>query len=266
MQVIHPKSAYQGIPAENVFVVLDDMGTQVGMGYIIYQYQEHLYPDCPVNIYFTMEGQTSGRYLLFGALVARARQLRDNHPGVHARFYTGIAPEDAASREFYLHSGMSCEDTENQVRLPMSGHDGRLPIGYMLEATPLTSSEQITGLSKRMQDNDVSYMDPTYLVQLMRQPHFHAVGMFMGKELVGEAVVSGAGDACTLEAIYIAPAFRRRGLGKVLASSCLNTMLREGVLSCTTRIATRSLPQRGLIHAMGGADLGATMVFPSLYL
>ena len=81
MQVIHPNGVFNHLQPEDVFIAVDDMGTELGRGYTICQYQPNLYPDRPVNIYFTMECQPVAQYLLFGALVARARQLRDLFPG-----------------------------------------------------------------------------------------------------------------------------------------------------------------------------------------
>ena len=55
MQVIHPQGMYNGLPPENVFIALDDLGIELGVGYVIYQYQPHLDPECPLNLYFTMD-------------------------------------------------------------------------------------------------------------------------------------------------------------------------------------------------------------------
>lgn len=266
MQVIHPQTAYNGVPPENVFFAVDEMGTQAGVGYIIYQYQEHLYPDCPINMYFSIESQPAGRYLLFGALVARARQLRDSNPNVHARFYTGIRPEDTASREFYTHNGMTCDDTENTMRLAMPGMEVRVPMNCAVELTPLNMPDEVNAFIKRLQDNDIAYIDTAYLYQLMRQPHFRAMGLFSGGQLAGEALVAGVGDSASLEAIYIAPGHRRQGLSKALLNCCMSAMAREGVTNFTSRFITRSVPQQGLARAFQAVDQGATMVFPCLYL
>lgn len=266
MQVIHPQTAYNGIPQENVFIAVDEMGTQAGLGYIIYQYQEHLYPDCPINMYFSIDSQPAGRYMIFGALVARARQLRDANPGVRARLYTAIAPDDTISRDFYVHNGLNCDDAEKNVRLSMPATDGRVPMGCMVEATPLNTPDQQQAFIKRLQDNDITYIDPAYLFQVMRQPHFQAVGMFNGGALVGEVMVAGSGDTCSLEAIYINPSYRRQGMAKALLARSMAVMAAEGVTAFTTRLVTRSAPQQGLSRAFHGVELGATMTFPSLYL
>ena len=73
MMIVHPQAPVNGLNPEDVFYAIDDLGAQAGYGFILYQQQPGLYPDCPVNMYFSIAGDPSARYLLFGALVARAR-------------------------------------------------------------------------------------------------------------------------------------------------------------------------------------------------
>ena len=75
MTIVHPQQPVNGLNPEDVFYAVDDLGTQTGYGFILYQLQPGLYPDCPVNLYFSLAGDPASRYLLFGALVARARIL-----------------------------------------------------------------------------------------------------------------------------------------------------------------------------------------------
>ena len=37
MQIIHPQGMYNGLNPEDVFIVVDDMGVELGQGYIIYR-------------------------------------------------------------------------------------------------------------------------------------------------------------------------------------------------------------------------------------
>lgn len=136
MQVYHPQGMYHNLPPEDVFLAVDDMGVQTGEGWIIYQYQPHLYPDCPINLYFEMKSQPAARYVLFGALVARARQLRDKNPNVKARIYTNILPTDNRSRDFYLHSGFNCDDAEELLQLTIPAGDGRIPMSCSVVPLP----------------------------------------------------------------------------------------------------------------------------------
>lgn len=117
MRVYHPQGMYNNIPPENVFLAADEMGNEIGVGYIIRVMQPNVFPDRPVNLFISMECQPVARYMLFGALVARARQMRDEKPQLKARVYTAISPGDARTKEFYLHNGFTCEDTEDMLRL-----------------------------------------------------------------------------------------------------------------------------------------------------
>jgi hypothetical protein len=109
MTIVHPQQPVNGLNPEDVFYAVDDLGTQTGYGFILYQLQPGLYPDCPVNLYFSIAGDPASRYLLFGALVARARQLQNVNPQLRARLYTGLDPQDTANLDFYRHNGFDLE-------------------------------------------------------------------------------------------------------------------------------------------------------------
>ena len=106
MQVTHPQEPFMNLPTEDVFVAVNDYGVQLGYGYVMYQFQPSVYPDKPVNIFFTMDCAPEADYLLFGALVARARQLREANPGVPARLYTSVVPTDARKLSFLIALGL----------------------------------------------------------------------------------------------------------------------------------------------------------------
>lgn len=266
MQVIHPQGMYQNLPPEDVFIAVDDMGVELGMGYIIYLYQPHLYPDCPVNLYFTMECQPVARYLLFGALVARARQLRDNNPDVRARVYTNISPADTRMQDFYRHNGFGCDETENLLTLQIPAGDGRIPMSCAVAAVPLNTPEEQAAFLGRLQQNDLTYMTPDYLAQLMHQPHFLALGLYRNTDLIGEIVLAGQGDTCDLAAVYIVPQSRRQGMARALLHRSMAVMAAEGVTCVTTRIMSRSVPQARLMADFGAQVQGVTTIYPGLFL
>lgn len=272
MQVIHPQgSIYPGVAPENTFLAMSDQGTQIGSGYIVFQNQPNMYPDCPINMYFTLNSTTDeARYQIFGALIARARQLRDSNVNVRARFYTAIAPTDNEEYTFYVHSDFTCQDTENLYRLQLPQQPMQLPAGMFLEPAPLHLDQHKVDFLNRLAAQDVSYIDMSYLNQLMQQPVFHAVGMFLRTPsqnvLVGEALLAGNSSRCELQAIYIQPAFRSQGLGAVLANQCMAIAAGQGATDFYARFMSGSTLQRRLVKALGGVDMGAEMVYPSLYL
>ena len=266
MQVTHPQAGWNGIPAENVFIATDDLGSEAGRGYVIYQYQPHLYPDCPVNIYFSLDWRASGSFMLFGALIARARQLRDSNPGVRARVYTCIAPDDEGARAFFEHGGMNCDDREVLLRLPIPEAPGRIPMNCDVVPCPLNTPEEVNCLIQRMQQNDITHLTAEDLNSLRFTPHFRALGLSCGGYLAGEALLCGSGPECELAALYISEPYRRRGLAKALLNRCMAMMAQEGVTSFTGRFVTRSLPQKQLALSFKALDLGTSAVFPSIFL
>ena len=266
MQIVHPASYWNGHAPENVFFVTDDHGNTLGTGFAVYQYLPDLYPDRPVNIYFAASGEAVGQYMLFGALVARARQLRDANPGEQARIYTCVDPEDKILLDFYRHSGMSCEEREIRVRLALPEGEVRVPMGCAIDQTPLYSPEAQMAFLDRLQQNNITHIDPTFLMELMRTEHFHAVGLFSGGQLAGEALVAGQGSRAELLAFYITRPFRRQGLGTALCRWTLWALTQEGVQVAGARFVTRSLPQKALARHLGASELETTAIFPQLFL
>ena len=52
MKIIHPQQPVNGLNPEDVFYAVDDLGAQTGYGFILYQMQPGLYPDCPLTCIF----------------------------------------------------------------------------------------------------------------------------------------------------------------------------------------------------------------------
>ncbi len=266
MTIVHPQQPVNNMNPEDVFFALDDLGTQTGYGYILYQLQPGLYPDCPVNLYFTIEGDAGSRYLLFGALVARARQLQNVNPQLRARLYTSLDPRDEQGREFYLHNGFDLEESDAVVSLQIPFGDGRIPMSCSVAATPLNTPEEMRSLISRLQMNEITYLDMNSLSAMMRMPHFIALGLYRNAGLIGETIMAGQGEQAELEAIYIEPSSRRQGMARALLHRTMAIMAAEGVTQVSARIMTRSLPQQHLMNDFGAVQAGVNMLFPGMYL
>ncbi|MDO5435370.1 MAG: hypothetical protein Q4G19_03275 [Clostridia bacterium] len=266
MTIVHPQQPVNGISPEDVFYAVDDLGTQTGYGYILYQFRPGLYPDCPVNIYFAIDGDESARYLLFGALVARARVLQTAEPQYRARLYTSISPTDSVMKEFYLHNGFDCDETDDVLQLSIPYGDGRIPMSCTVAQTPLNTWDEQSCLIQRLQMNEITFIDQNYLNTLQRMPHFMTLGMYRNGLLIGEVIMAGAGADCELVAIYTEPQSRMQGMARALLHRMMAIMASEGVTRITTRIMSRSIPQQRLMNDFGAAVLGVNMVFPGMYL
>lgn len=266
MQIIHPQGMYNQLPPEDVFFIMDDMGGEMGVGSIVYQYKPHTFPDCPINLYFSMECQPAARYMLLGALLARARQLRDSNPTVRARVYTRLEPADTRALEFYKHSDIDCTDTEDRLQLAIPFGDGRIPMSCSVRPTPLNTPEEQAALLYRLQMNDLGFITAEYLSQMMRQPHFNVLGLYRNGILVGECIMAGYGESCELAGIYVVQGCRRQGMGKALLHRSMALMAAEGVTRVTCFIMSRSTPQKRLAAAFNAQVLGVRSIFPGIDL
>ena len=266
MTIVHPQQPVNNMNPDDVFYAVDDLGTQTGFACIVYQLQPGLYPDCPVNMYFTLEGDASSRYLLFGAVVARARVLLNVNPQLRARLYTSLDPQNLQDREFYVYNGFDLDETDTVVSLQIPYGDGRIPMSCTVAATPLNTWDEQESLLTRLQMNEITYLDRNMLVEMMHMPRFHALGLYRNAGLIGETVLAGQGDAVDLAAIYIEPSSRRQGMARALLHRSLAIMASEGVTRVTARIMTRSLPQQHLMNDFGAAPLSVNMLFPGMYL
>ena len=172
MTIVHPQQPVNGLNPEDVFYAVDDLGTQTGYGFILYQLQPGLYPDCPVNLYFSLDGDPASRYMLFGALVARARILQNVNPQMRCRLYTSLDPSDIQMKDFYLHNGFDCNESDEVLQLAIPFGDGRIPMSCTVAPTPLNTWDEQNSLIYRLQMNEISFVDMNYLNTLMRMPHF----------------------------------------------------------------------------------------------
>jgi len=266
MQVTHPQEPFMNLPTEDVFVVVNDYGVQLGYGYVMYQFQPSVYPDKPVNIFFTMDCAPEAEYLLFGALVARARQLREQNPGVAARMYTSCASSDARKLSFLEHNGLTMGNTEDLVRLQIPGDVGAELFNCSIIPLPLNTQQEMNGLVNRLALNGLGHISLQHLQGLTMSPVFHVWGILYGQNLVGECIVAGRSDAAELVGIYIVPEYQRRSLGKHLLKRALGILGQEGVSEVRARIMSASQPQVRLVRAFGAELMEQTLMFPSLDL
>lgn len=267
MQVTHPQEPFMNVPPEDVFVAVSELGVQAGYGYVMYQFQPGVYPDRPVNIFFTMDCTPEAEYLLFGALVARARQMRQQNPTVPARLYTSVNPGDTRKMNFYLHNGMTIANTEDLVRLDMPMDAGPEAFNCTFAPMPLNTAQEQAALLERLNSNGITYIGGNYLQRLRANPHFVGLGLLYGQQLAGECIISGRGDGTAeLAAIYIKPEFQRRGLGRKLLQRALAISAHEGMTEVRARIMSASQPQVRLMRSFGAELVDQTLLFPGIDL
>lgn len=272
MKVIHPQGIYNnGNAPENVFIAVDEMGSQYGVGTIVYQHQPDMFPDRPHNLFISLESQPAAQYVLFGALMGRAQQLwHGANPGERARIYTSLHPADTMMLSFYEHNGFDMQVSEQLIRLEIPEAASRDPMGCTTNQLPLNTPQEQLDFILRLQQNGVTNIDQPFLQRMQCLPHFLGLGMFYslqgGPQLIGEIIMAGQGSACEVLGMYIVPAFRRQGLGRALLQHAMAIVAAEGVSLVTARIVSNSIPQCRLAADFHCTVTGRESIFPSMYL
>ncbi|MBQ8537726.1 MAG: GNAT family N-acetyltransferase [Clostridia bacterium] len=266
MKVYHPQAPYQGIPAENVFRVADDMGVEVGVGYVICFYQPDLFPERPLNLYLHMEAPQAAKYMLFGAVLARAKQLRDMYPNVKARIYTQAEPEDSRNCDFYLQNGFNLDDAEDVVRLAMPDEPSKVPMSCAIANVPLNTEAEQNYMLMRLNQSRISPLNLGYLELCRQKPHFLALALYKGNSIIGEVLLTGEGYRCELVSMYVVPQFRRMGMGKALLHRALEMLKAEGVTQVSAAVLRRSPAQCAMAQAFGATFLKTISLYPGVNL
>ena len=84
------------------------------------------------------------------------------------------------------------------------------------------------------------------------------------RSLIGEIMMAGEGDTCDLVTMYITAPNRQQGMGRALLHRSMAVMAAEGVTKVTTRILSRSVPQKKLMESFQCRLLGVTTVYPGM--
>ncbi len=264
MRVYHPLGAYQGLPPENVFFVMDDMDIQQGTGYVMPFFQPDMFPQRPMNLYLQLEAPASCQYMLFGALLARVSQLRSQNPFMPTRLYTQLAVDDARGMEFFTSNGFSLDDAEDLVRFPIPEMGGSVPMGCSISNVPLRNEFEQQAMLNRLNQSRIAPLDLVTLGQCMQMPHFLALGIYRNEEPIGEVLLSGTGDRATLAALYIRSNYRKTGLGKALLTRALHMIRDEGVTQVEALVLRRSPAQCAMARSMGARFIRTTCYYPGI--
>ena len=266
MVINNPPSEYQGIPPENVFFVSSDSRIQLGYGYVIPFFQNELYPSEPLHIYMQMETQLSARAMLFGALLARAGQIRIEK-GVPARFYTQVDPKDTEYLKFCTQMGMKQDDSEDLYSFYLPYGQAQAPMGYDYYQVPLVTPQDEMKFLERLNRYRIQAVTHDHLTLWRQQEHFLALAFYRQGNPVEpacEAVFTGVGQTATLLNIYTVPEFRRQRLASQLIEAVCVHLRDQGVAIMYTHIFKRNTPQMALMQHLKGQFIRTVNCLPGI--
>ncbi len=266
MRISHPQAAYQGVAPENVFFVANDQQVQMGTGYVIPFMQGEMYPEQPLHLYMQIDAQPSARSLLYGALLARAEQLRTQTPNLPVRLYSLVAPENLDMMHFYQNCGFKDDDGEDLFRFPLPQGYPRVPMGMQFASVPLQDEMSQTAFLNRLNQNRIQPFTRDNLTLWMQQQHFMALGFYKGGLPVCECILTGTGQNVTLLMIYTKAEYRRQGMATQLLESAFNLLRERGVTTVYTHVFRRHTPQVKLVQHFGGHFLRTVTALPGIDL
>ena len=264
MHLFHPPQSVNGLPPENTFYVADSANMTVADGFLIHTYHPYLFPDRPINLFMNIRSKGPGRDMLMGALLARAQQLREQTPQMKARLFAQVSPQDTELLAFFMESGFDANDALDVVQLGVPNARPAAPMGYDMGYVPLGDAGQLQGFMQRMNAYRLDAWTPAMLQRYMSFPHFMALYISRGAEVVGEIAFTGDGQAAKLIGLYVAPNYRRMGLAKCLIAAGMKILSEKGVTHVEADVIRRNDQQRMLASSCGATFVRTACYYPSM--
>ena len=264
MHVFHPPQSVNGLPPENVFYVADSANMTVADGFLIHTYHPYLFPDRPINLFMNIRSKGPGRDMAMGALLARAQQLREQTPQLRARLFAQVSPQDNEMLAFYAENGFDSNDALDVVKLGVPNARPAAPMGYDMGYVPLGQPAQMRAFLMRMNAYRLDAWQPAMLQRYMSFPHFMALYLSRGPEVVGEIAFTGDGQSAKLIGLYVTPNYRRMGLAKCLIAAGMKLLAEKGVTHVEADVIRRNEQQRALASSCGATFVRTACYYPGL--
>ena len=264
MYIFHPPQSVNGLAPENTFLVADSANMTVADGFLIETYHPYLFPERPINLYLSIRSKGPGKDMLLGALLGRAQQLRAQTPQLPARVFAQVSPQDTAMMAFYLESGFDATDALDVISLGVPNARPSAPMGYDMGFVPLNTPQEIQAFLMRMNAYRLDAWQPALLQRYMSLPHFFALYLCRGQDVVGEIAFTGEGQAAKLIGLYVSPNYRRLGMAKCLISAGMKTLSERGVNHVECDVIRRNEMQRLLARSCSATFVRTACYYPGI--
>lgn len=265
MRLSHPNAPYQGVPAEDVFFAANDQYIQLGLGYIIVNLQEEMYPERPVQLFLDIQSQPSSRNLILGALLGRAEQIRAVYPQVKGRIYTQITPAQFDLMTFYSQNGFATNDAREEHMFPLPTGASQSPMGCEFASVPLQTVQDQYDFLNRLNRYRMSPISHDFLTLQMQQPYFLALGYYRAGHPIAEMLMTGSSpNTSALIMLYVQRDMRRKGVGKSLLQAGANLFTQRGGVNVLTQVFTANQAQMGLMRSLSSTKRKIISILPNI--
>ena len=137
-------------------------------------------------------------------------------------------------------------------------------MGYDLGQVPLSTPLEQQAFLTRMNTFRLDVLQYPLLQRHMAMPHFLALYLARGREIVGEILFAGEGNAAKLLGLYIIPSHRRLGLAKSMIAAGMKILGDQGVTHFVGDVIRRNPPQCALAKSCGATFIRTACFYPGL--
>jgi len=266
MRIDLGKSAMSGAPRENIFVATDDAGQHLGQAVVVEYVNGELFPERPLNYFLILDAYARARDMLFGAAYMRALMLRRRKPALAARVYAQVSPRDPERLLFFTENGFLNDDASVVVRRVLRPGEwpSKPPVGTRILPMRTDTPEQVDALLRRMEPFSTTVKTRAWYDELARSPLCVTLAVLEEDRILGEAVVSGYGTEGRLDALYVLPHVRRRGIGRALLSAAREAASGSGYRTLVAEVWQRNRAAASLFESEGFEQAGQVALYPGI--
>ena len=254
MRIYQPARGVGAALQENSFIVIDDIGAEVAFGGLTGRMLERMYPERPLALEMTFDAHPQAADLLFGALLARAENLKAQS-GVPARLYTRCAVEDENKKDYLTRMGFDDFDgTELFVLNAEQAQQRRKvypPAGTRSIDVDLGSRVRREQFLLRLKASGAPEHACEWLEERMRGQVFMARAVYAGSDLAGELLMTGTPGEALLDMVYTAPKWRGRGTASALIGEAAALLAGQGTPWLVARAERRNARATRLFQRCG---------------
>ena len=254
MRIYQPARGVGAASRENSFIVVDDAGVQIGQAGIEYRMLGKMMEDRPLAIEMTMSAHPVAEDLLFGALMARAEQIRASR-GVPARLFVRCAMNDTARKEYFLSMGFDDYDGLElfalDIRKAANRKKNYSPPGIKSIDVDLRTRARREEFLLSLKEYGAVEHAGEWLEVRMREPVFLAKAMYYGSDFAGEILVTGNQNEAVLQMICTEPNWRGRGVASAMIDEAVQQLSKQDVPYLSARCERRNKSAVRLFRRVG---------------
>ncbi len=233
MRIYQPVKGIGGALKENAFIVIDDVGVEIGSGWLQFRVLRNMFPSRPLVIEMAMDAHPVARDTLFGALTARASSIVAEHKSMPARLFTRCAIDDEDRHAYFTGMGFDDFDGDEFFVLPIDPNNGRRryynPVGTQSVDVDLRTRVRREEFLSKLVNYGYEEHASEWLEARMHEPGFFARELYYGSDFVGAILVTGRQNESVLEMVCAEKKWRGRGVASSLIEEATEALRAQNI-------------------------------------